>query len=106
MLLLCICVLWFSEMSTIENILMFLRICPFFMIVKVGGGGEGGGAEHYWTIEAMVPPVLSDWGQASREDDQPEADKGEATFQSPLLFDLASTAKSKMIISHRTTKQA
>lgn len=67
MLLLYICVLWFSEMSTIENMLMFLQICPFFMIVKVGAGGEGGGAEHYWTIEAVVPPVLSDWGQASRE---------------------------------------
>ena len=38
---------------------MFLRICPFFMIVKVGGGGEGGGAEHYWTIETVVPLVLS-----------------------------------------------
>ena len=57
----------FGNVYNKENILMFLRICPFFMIVKVGGGGEGGGAELYWTIEEVVLPVLSEWGQASRE---------------------------------------
>lgn len=96
----------FGNVYNKENILMFLRICPFFMIVKVGGGGEGGGAELYWTIEAVVPPVLSEWGQASRERTISQRRIKERPHSRALPFDLASTAKSKIIISHRTTKQA
>ena len=93
------CVLWFSEMSTIKKI-----YCPFLTIVKVRG--EGGGAEHYWTIETVVPPVLSEWGQGSRERMISQRRIKERPQSRALLFDLASTAKSKIIISHRTTKQA
>lgn len=114
--LLYICVLWFSEISTITRIYWCFYGLPIFHDRE--GSRERGrqrcwsGGNRSWSEAQSITgqqtpwyrPGLSEWGWWAGEDNQPEPDKGEPHSRA-LLFDLVSTAKSKIITSHLTTNR-